>query len=224
MRKPLEVTREDATGFKKKSLLDSISTSAIDESWKPAKKSREPVRKTEQPANTSPEPASTPEKVGVVSDDSAEKQPGEPVGKSPAEPATSTSSPIKKLVRYVGPPSPQKSNNVTVSITLRVLKRHADQLDQLAQGNSDPDEILADALGSMVRPTYKPVFQPQVLEPSGPGKYSRRTSARISKDTLDAIISHVEDGDRLPRASLIVGQLEVEWFKALEQAIKRASS
>lgn len=224
MRKPLKVTREDATGFKKKSVLDSISTSAIDESWKPAKKSRGPVVKAEPPAQTPLEPVSTPVKAGIASDHSAEQQPGEPVDKLTAEPATSTNSSVEKMVRYVAPPAPTKSDNVTVGVRLRVLERHAQQLDSIAENGGDPEAILAMALSLMVRPTYKPTFQPQVLEPSGPGKYSRRTSARIPKNTLDAIISQVEGGDRLPRASLVVGQLEVEWFKALEWAIKRASS
>lgn len=224
MRKPPEVTREDATGFKKKSFLDSISTSAMDENWKRAKKSRGPVLETEQPAKASPEPAPSPKVENVAADFSADKEITESATTPPEAPVQPTSSPAEKLVRYVAPPGPQKTDNVSVSITLRVLKRHADQLDQIAQKGGDPNEILGYAVASMVRPTYKPVFQPQVMEPTGARKYTRRTSARIPKDTLDAIISNVENGDRLPRASLIVGQIEAEWFKALEEAIKRASS
>jgi len=225
MRKPLEVIRADATGFKKKSVLDSISTSAMEETWKASRKPRSPVVKADQPAApgaSEPAPQSIKSNVASVSD--IEQQAEKPVVSTEKKPTQKPEISNEKLVRYVAPPAPSRVNNVSVSVTLRVLKRHADQLDRITEIGGDPEAILSKALASMVRPTYKPVFQPQVLEPSGSGKYSRRTSARIPEPTMTAIVSKVQNGDRLPRSRLIVGQVEVEWFKALEEAIEEASS
>lgn len=121
------------------------------------------------------------------------------------------------------PPRGRPKNVKSISLRLRVLKRHVEPLSKLEAAGVELSNVFRIAYRRMPTVRFEARYIPQVAEPSGPARLSHYIRPAVEIEVINAIESQVRGGKSASRASLLLGQLEPVWFSNLDNAIKEFS-
>lgn len=121
------------------------------------------------------------------------------------------------------PPRGRPKNVKSISLRLRVLKRHVEPLSKLEAAGVELGNVFRTAYHGMSDVHFEARYIPQVSEPSGPARLSHYIRPTVEIEVINAIESQVRGGKSASRASLLLGQVEPKWFSNLDNAIKEFS-
>lgn len=231
-RERMKITRPDQTGFGKsvqtgRPKLGAINPEAIKSFKQPAAKAPEPSpQPMDQPVADlppGPETASVPQKTVDAEPEKLRPSVLSTLTTRPGTERKKQENPVNSgLAELVLPPRTQAGRNpIQITLRLRALARHVPLLQELESQGFPREVILRTAFKNMPKVRFEPRYVPQVQEVSAGNEWAWRFSPGVSPEVLSQIAAQVRDGDKAPRSALLLGQVEPDWFAALDETIER---
>lgn len=140
----------------------------------------------------------------------------DPAATSGNDPETGSSERAALTDLVLPPRANAMPDSIALTLRLRVLPRHAAFLRAREERGGNRREILQSALRRITPLIFVPRYVPQPAEPGAASEWGHRCTIRIPVASLKAIEAQVRGGASVPRAPLILGQIEPLWFASLD--------